>query len=338
MPQIDGGLDSQVSIPQPIDSSLTQRPVDGRQASIRLTNEARSLREDGQVEAARNRGERAVEADPANPGALMELSQIYARMVPPDYVRAANLAKEATNLEANWETWWNCSDIFYIWANTTNREIQAMLRTGQTPPINFIDERNSTLSNAQIAVNNAASVLPQGDRDAARKVAVTQGMIAYQRALTIPEPGADQDKNEYKNMVTPLLREAVPLFENAMNAGGAPEYRELFQLGIINFRLAGLERDTGNASQAITHYQSSIQYLEQATTASNTPKEGPREAYYMLALSHDQVSALPGPERGRHKELALRYWRQTADFYEPDSTYHIYATQRIDALNEEMGL
>jgi hypothetical protein len=123
-----------------------------------------------------------------------------------------------------------------------------------------------------------------------------------------------------------------------MAMGGPPEYTETFQLGIINFRLANLERDTANIAQATTYYQDAITFLEQATNAANAPKEGPREAYYMLALCYDQLAMQPSANRARHRELALRYWRQTADFYERESPYRVYAEQRIEALGEEMGL
>ncbi len=350
MPSLDGpAADSGLSLPQPLEAQR-DRPVDQRQASEHYVRESRAFRDEGRPDLALESARKAVESDPANAAAFMELSQVNARMVPPDHVTAANLAKEATNLRPDWETWWNCADVFYIWANASNREIQAMQRQGQTPPMHLVDERNSTLSNANIAVNNAASVLPRDNREAAKKVAVTQGMIAYQRALAVPEPystgategpAADEYRSrqgEYKATVAPLLQEAMPYFRNALSMGGPPEYNETFQLGIINFRLAGLERDTGNAAQAATNYQDAVTYLEQATTAANAPKEGPREAYYMLALCHDQLSAQPSANRARHRELALRYWRQTADFYDRDSPYRAYAEQRIEALSEEMGL
>ncbi len=350
MPQLGGGPDAGLSLPQPLAERPEQRPVNQRQASDHHVRESRAFRDEGRVDLAMDSAKKALEADPGNPAAMMELSQVNARMVPPDHVTAANLAKEATNLEADWETWWNCADVFYIWANASNREIQAMQRAGQTPPVNLVDERNSTLSNALIAVNNAASLVPPGNMAAARKVAVTQGMIAYQRALSVPEPynpGAVEGpalddyrrrQGEYKTSASPLLQEAMPYFRNAMAMGGPPEYTETFQLGIINFRLANLERDTGNASQATTYYQDAITFLEQATTAANAPKEGPREAYYMLALCYDQLAMQPSAGRARYRELALRYWRQTADFYERESPYRIYAEQRIETLGEEMGL
>ncbi len=335
-----------LSTPDPVQP--TTRQTNPRQLSDHYVKESQTFREQGRPDLALDSAQKALDADNTNPGAYMELSQVNARKDPPDFVRAANLAKESTTLQADWETWWNCADVFYIWAHATNREIQAMHRTGQTPLTSLVEERNSTLQNALIAINNAASVVSPNDRYAAKKVAVTQGMISYLRALTIPEPvnpgegalGYDEyirQRNSYKAMVTPLLVEAMPFFQNAINLGGAPEYNETFQMGIINFRLAGLERDTGNTAQATTYYQEAARWLEEATTSRNTPTEGPREAYYMLALCHDQLSSQPGSNRARHRELALRYWRQTADFYEPGSPYRIYAEQRIEALAEEMG-
>lgn len=350
MPGLEQAPTSGVFQPPPLQTSSGQRPVNKRQESEHFIRESKAFREEGRPDLAMSSATKAVEADPTNANAYMELSQVNARMAPPDHVRAANLAKEATNLRADWETWWNCADIFYIWAHACNREVQSMSRSGQTPPVNLVDERNSTLSNALIAVNNAASVLPQGDREAAKKIGITQGMVTYLRALTVPEPphpgvasGPAMDEyrrqqNQYKSAVSPLLLEAVPYFKNVLDMGGAPGYQETFQLGIIYFRLAGLERDTGNPELALTNYQDAVRYLEQATTASDTPKEGPREAYYMLALSHDQLAEQPGSNRARQKELALRYWRQTADFYDAGSAYRTYAEQRIEAIGREMGM
>ncbi len=321
------------------------RPANPRLESNRLVDASKDFRLQGRPDLALDSARRAADADGGNPAALMELAQVYARIDPPDFVAAANLAKEATSLQTDWEAWWNCAEVFYLWAHASNTEIQTLIRAGQTPPVSLVDERNSTLNNAVIAINNAGSIVSgAADPAAPKKVAVTQGMITYLRALTIPQPvntGDDEYRRrmaEYKATVTPLLTEALPFFQNALGMGGAPEYTETFQLGIINFRLAGLERDTGNAAQAGRYYQEAARYLDQATTAGDAPVGGPREAYYMLALSHEQVAELPGADRARSLELALRYWRQTADFYEPDSPYGVYARQRIDAISRDMGI
>ncbi len=323
----------------------TQRPDNPRLESNRLVAASKEYRLQGRPDLALDSARKGVDADQGNPAALMELAQVYARIDPPDFVAAANLAKEATTLLADWETWWNCAEVFYLWAHAGNNEIQAMARSGQTAPVSLVDERNSTLNNAMIAINNAASVVAgSGDTAAAKKVSITQGMITYLRALTVPQPANTGDEEYarqmagYKATVSPLLTEALPFFRNALQMGGAPEYTETFQLGIINFRLAGLERDTGSMAQAGQYYQEAARYLEEATTAGDAPAGGPREAYYMLALSHEQVAALPGGDRARSMELALRYWRQTADFYEPESQYGAYARQRIEAISRDMGL
>ena len=140
----------------------------------------------------------------------------------------------------------------------------------------------------------------------------------------------------YKASITPALMEAIPYFQTAMGLG-VPSYTETFHLGIINFRLAGSEKDTGNMAQASQFYQEAARYLEEATTARDTPLGGPREAYYMLAHCFDLMAEQPGSNRARYKELALRYWRQTADFYSADTVYRSFAEQRIDALSAELG-
>lgn len=330
-----------------------QPPASARQQSEHYVKESKAFRNENRPDLAKYSAEKAFQADQQNPAALMELSQVLARIDPPDFVRAANLAREATSLRADWETWWNCAEVFYTWSHASNREIQALSRDGQSAPLSLVDERNSTLNNAMIAINNAASVVgTTGDQAAAKKVAVTQGMITYLRALTVPEPRNPGETSgpafeeyrrqqaSYKAGVTPLLQEALPFFTNAMRMSGPPQYTETFQIGIINFRLAGLERDTNNEAQARQNYQEAARYLEEATTAADAPAGGPREAYYMLALSHEQLATLTTAtdERARHLELALRYWRQTADWYTAETPYGGYARNRITALTSEMGL
>ena len=344
-----GQTDSLVAPPPDLGPSAPRRQ-NPRDASNHYVEESKSFREDGRMDLALRSAQLGLDSDRSNPAAYIEIAQVHARSDPPDFVSAANFAKEGAQNTPNWETWWNCADVYYIWAHAVNREMQAMLRSGQNPPIDRIDERNATLSNALVAIRNASSVLEPGDREAAKKVAITFGMITYLRALTVPEPvnpGADsgpahdeyrRQQALYKSAVTPLLLEAMPYFQNALGMGGAPGYNELFQMGIINFRLAGMERDAGNTAQATTHYEEAAKFLMEATNTSDAPKKvGPREAYYMLALCYDELSNQAGPDRSRHKELALRYWRQTAEFYEPGTPYRTYGEQRIEALMQEMG-
>ncbi|MCC8109639.1 MAG: hypothetical protein LIQ30_11480, partial [Planctomycetes bacterium] len=104
----------------------TARPTNPRQLSDHYVKESQTFREQGRPDLALDSAQKALDADNTNPAAFMELSQVNARKDPPDFVRAANLAKESTTLQADWETWWNCADVFYIWAHATNREIQAM--------------------------------------------------------------------------------------------------------------------------------------------------------------------------------------------------------------------
>lgn len=339
--------------PPPLADAATARPANPRQESEYHAAEARRYLDEGRMDLSLESGLKALNADGTNPKAYIALSQAYAQQEQPDFPRAANLAKEATNIaRENWESWWNCADVFYRWAHSRNRAVQSqMQRGGQRPPADMVDERNQALNNAQIAIGNAAMLVGRGSSEADRKqVAITQGEIAYLRALTIPEPSrpspdADQltrsryttEQAQYRTAVLPVLQEALPYFQAALQLDGAPSYRETFHLGIINFRMGGLERESGNTAQAATFYQEAARYLEMATTARGVPAEGPREAYYMLAYSYDQLSEVPGASRSRNKELALRYWRQTAEFYPPATAYRTYAEQRMSALMDELG-
>jgi hypothetical protein len=344
------GFDDSLAAPPLTPPPAAERPVNKRQESDHYVAEAKAHLDDGRPDLGLQSGTRALNADDGNPRAYSVLAQAYVQQDPPNYAHAATLAKEATKLGRDWETWWNCADVFYRWAHARNKTVQAQIRADQRPPADILDERNQALNNAQIAIGNSAMLAAQGASDVERKqVAITQGEITYLRALTIPEPvrpagdsgpAVDEYRRAfaaYKASVTPILVEALPFFQTAMQLDGAPSYRETFHLGIINFRLGGLERETGNIAQAATYYQDAARYLEEATTAKAVPAEGPREAYYMLAYCHDQLADAPGGNRARNKELALRYWRQTAEFYPAGTPYRDYAEQRLAALSAELG-
>ena len=336
--------------PPDIQQPMTQRPTNPRDLSNHLIRQSKGFQDEGRIEEAIRTATEALSVDDKNPQAFMQLSQLNARNVPPDFARAANLAKAAAELDMEWETWWNCAEVYYIWAHAKNREISAMHRSGQTPPIQLVDERNSTLSNAKVAINNAAIKAASADGAVRKKIANTQGLIAYLEAMTIPEPvrpaeqsgpAAEQYRQEmqaYKAAVAPKLSDAQPYFLDAMRLDGSPTYSETFHLGMIFYRLGNLERETNNMSQAVVQYQSAVRYLEEATTSRDVPTEGPREAYYMLAHCFDLISALPGDNLARNKELALRYWTRTLEMYPQGTPYHNFARQRIDALAQEMGL
>jgi hypothetical protein len=334
--------------PAPSGSAL---PTDPRQLSNHYADEAGDYLEEGRVDLALEAATNALNTDNANPLAYSRLAQAYVQQDPPNFARAATLAKEATDLGMDWYSWWTCADVFYRWSHARNRMVQTQLRGGQRPSADLLDERNQALNNAQIAVGNAGKLVrPEIEADM-EQVALTQGEITYLRALSIPEPirpPADAPPSTqseyrssfsvYKNSVTPILLEALPHFQTAMRLGGAPSYREAFHIGIINFRLGGLEKDAGNAAQSANYYETAARFLEEATTAVKVPAEGPREAYYMLAYSHDQLAEHPGGDSARQRELALRYWRRTADFYAPGSAYRDFAERRIAQLQQELGL
>ncbi len=336
--------------PPPLSSAPAARPENPRQLSEYRAGEAKVQLDQGNLELALKTATESLNADSTNPRAYMILSQVYAQQDPKvnNFARAATLAKEATNIGRDWESWWNCADVFYRWAHRRNMDMQSLAASGQRAPVDVVDERNQALSNAQVAIGNSASLARQAGEAERKKIATTQGLIAYLRALTVPEPVAPaatsgpavdeyrRAQAAYKAAAIPILREALPYFQSARGLG-APAYNETFHIGIINFRLAGLEKDSGNAAQAAQYYQEAAKALEEATTARDTPPGGPREAYYMLAYCYDLMAEPAGPNRARYKELALRYWRQTADFYSAGTAYRTFAEQRIETLSAEMG-
>ncbi len=351
LPNFDSaGLDDTLA-PPPMAPAGTL-PTDPRQLSNYYADEAKNYIDEGRMDLALDSATRSLNADNQNALAYARLAQVYVQQDPPNFPRAATLAKEATALGRDWYSWWACADVFYRWSHARNRAVQTQLRSGQRPAPDLLDERNQALNNAQIAIGNAARLVQQGGSETDREqVVMTQGEITYLRALSIPEPlrpapnapAAAQDEYRrslatYKASVTPIFQEALPYFETAMQLGGSPSYRETFHMGIINFRLGGLEKDTGNSQQAARYYENAARYLEEATISTQVPAEGPREAYYMLAYCHDQLAEQPGRDRSRQKEMALRYWRRTAEFYAPGSSYRDYAEQRIIALQHELGL
>ena len=348
------GLDEDITPPAPIQPPQNA-PSNPRELSNHYSEESKGFLTEGRYEQALDSANKALAADNRNPKALMALSQVYAQDIPEinNFARAATLAKDATAVGQDWEAWWNCADVFYRWAHKWNRDIQGVVRSGQRAPADKVDERNLALSNAQTAIRNATAVGQRtGIGEAERKrIANTQGLITYLRALTVQEPtnpgeGSGSAAMEefrrqqaaYKAAVSPILLEAIPFFQSAMNMDGTPSYIETFHLGIVNFRLGGLERDTGNMGQAVNYYQEAVKFLEIATTAKDTPSGGPREAYYMLANCYDLLAEnSDSSNRARYKELALRYWQQTSSFYPPGSPYRQYSDQRIEVLSQELG-
>ncbi|MCC8180044.1 MAG: hypothetical protein LIP23_03920, partial [Planctomycetes bacterium] len=339
---------SDISAP-PLASAESGRPSNPRESSNHYARESEGYLKDGRADLALESATRALNEDNSNPLAYSSLAQAYVAQDEPNYARAAMLAKEATNLGRDWYSWWTCADVFYRWAHARNTAIQAQLQTGQRPAADIVDERNQALSNAQIAIENSAMLSRSAGEADRERVALTHGEIVYLRALTIPEPVRPPDGDparmdeyrrafaSYRSTVAPVLQEALPYFQTAVQLGGPPSYREAFRLGIVNFRLGGIERESGNAQQATMYYEAAARYLEEATNGTEVPPEGPREAYYMLGYCHDQLAQQPGRDRARHMELAYRYWRQTAGFYPAGSAYRDYAEQRVSALAIELG-
>ncbi|GHV20728.1 hypothetical protein AGMMS49959_08690 [Planctomycetales bacterium] len=110
---------------------------------------------------------------------------------------------------------------------------------------------------------------------------------------------------------TEAIKKAITYYQKAREIG-EPNYREILQIGICNYRL----RD----------YEHAETFLEMATETANNDKVVPKEAYYYLASIHEKLN---------RPQQALEYWEKVVQNYPPDNQYHKAAARRIQELRQK---
>ncbi len=108
--------------------------------------------------------------------------------------------------------------------------------------------------------------------------------------------------------VADTLRKAIANYQKAYSIG-EPDYREVLQIGICNYRL--------------TDYDQSEQWLEKAQEIAPVGRT-PKEAFFYLALINEKTD---------RNEEALPFWQKVAEFYPEGSSYRKLAETRIAALS-----
>ena len=108
--------------------------------------------------------------------------------------------------------------------------------------------------------------------------------------------------------IADTLRKAIANYQKAY-AIGQPDYREVLQIGICNYRL--------------TDYAQAEQWLEKAQEVAPVER-APKEAFFYLALINEKTN--------RPAE-ALPFWEKVAEFYPDNSSYKKLAQTRISALS-----
>ena len=108
--------------------------------------------------------------------------------------------------------------------------------------------------------------------------------------------------------ISDTLRKAIANYQKAY-AIGQPDYREVLQIGICNYRL--------------TDYVQAEQWLEKAQEIAPIER-APKEAFFYLALINEKTN--------RPAE-ALPFWEKVAEYYPENSSYRKLAQTRISALS-----
>ncbi len=104
------------------------------------------------------------------------------------------------------------------------------------------------------------------------------------------------------------LRKAIANYQKAY-AIGQPDYREVLQIGICNYRL--------------TDYDQAEQWLEKAQEVAPVDR-APKEAFFYLALINEKTN---------RPAQALPFWEKVAQYYPEGSSYRKLAQTRITALS-----
>ncbi len=104
------------------------------------------------------------------------------------------------------------------------------------------------------------------------------------------------------------LRKAIANYQKAY-AIGQPDYREVLQIGICNYRL--------------TDYDQAEQWLEKAQEVAPVDR-APKEAFFYLALINEKTN---------RPAQALPFWEKVAEYYPEGSSYRKLAQTRISALS-----
>ncbi len=130
------------------------------------------------------------------------------------------------------------------------------------------------------------------------------GQVSYFRGRRLYAKGESRQRE--------ALQTAIERYSRAF-AIEPREYREAFQIGICHYRLGDLEQ--------------AREYLELAVENSDPQSAPPKEAFFYLALIHENLD---------RDDDALVYWIKASKLYPKGSRFQLMAEQRARKLQQEL--
>ncbi len=242
----------------------------------------------------------ALAKDPNNARGYALLASIYTEKQ--KFEDAINNAERATRLAPGENRYLQILGYAqYAKANSINRAIAS----GTVPSAQvhrFTAQVVQSLEDSEKAYQQMLNTANSSETD--RKEAYYRlGQIDYFRATRILKD---------KDIASTSLRKSIANYEKAY-AIGAPEYREVLQIGICNYRL--------------TDYDQAERWLVKAQELAPTNRP-PKEAFFYLAMIHEKMN---------RPDNAITFWEKVAQLYPQGSKYQQLAGSRVAALKKQLN-
>ena len=293
LPPIEGNIEKEtetLDLPLDLDAAVPQAP---NESVEELLSQAQAAFEEENLDKAESLAKKVIEFDPNNAQAYAITASILTEKG--SYDSAFDYAHKAINLAPE-----NAEYMQILGYAQYQKavEINKMLGASELTPTQA-SRLGSQLITALDQSEEAYSKMLSSTNEADIKEGYYRlAQVAYFRATRIKT-----DEVEIAN----TLRKAIANYQKAY-AIGEPDYREVLQIGICNYRLAD--------------YAQSEQWLEKAQEVAPLDR-APKEAFFYLALINEKTN--------RPNE-ALPFWEKVAEFYPEGSSYKKLAETRIAAL------
>ena len=292
LPSPDSGNDADLGLPLNIDAEVPATPTVPADKLLAMAQSA--FEEEQDLEKAQQFAEQVIAQDPQNAQAYAVIASVLTEKG--NFDSAFDYAHKAINIAPD-----NAQYLQILGYAQYQKasEINKMLGDTDLTPAQAANLRSqllTSLDQAQVAYSKMlSSTNPEEIKEGYYRLA----QVDYFKATRIIED---------EQQAAESLRKAIANYQKAYSIG-QPDYREVLQIGICNYRLMD--------------YDQAEQWLEKAqeiTPAGRTPKE----AFFYLALINEKTN--------RNME-ALPFWEKVAEYYPADSSYHKLAESRIKALS-----
>ncbi len=294
LPPIESGLDdtsNTLDLPLDLDAAVPQPSNDSTEE---LLAQAQTAFEEEDLETAESLAKKVIELDPNNAQAYAITASVLTEKG--NYDSAFDYAHKAINIAPE---------------NAEYLQILGYAQYQKAVEINkMLGASDLTPTQASRLGSQLMTALDQSDEAYSKMLSSTNesdikegyyrlAQVSYFRATRIAT-----DEVEIAN----TLRKAIANYQKAY-AIGEPDYREVLQIGICNYRLSD--------------YPQAEQWLEKAQEVAPVDR-APKEAFFYLALINEKTN--------RPNE-ALPFWQKVAEFYPAGSSYKKLAETRISALS-----